>query len=159
MKYSQLIQFESVETIIQLRDADQEAAARQLVSTYVISREMADKIVDLVIPHLQFESPQDNKGLLVVGTYGTGKSHLMSVVSSVAERRELLSEVNSERVRQAAASIAGRFQVVRTTIGATTMPLRDIVIKTLEGYLDRQGISYRFPAMDQQSRLINFWLV
>ena len=86
MKYNQLIQFEPIETIIQLRDADKKAKARQLVATYVISREMADKIINLVIPHLQFETPQDNKGLLVVGTYGTGKSHLMSVISSVAER-------------------------------------------------------------------------
>jgi DNA replication protein DnaC len=28
----------------------------------------------------------DNKGLLVVGNYGTGKSHLMSVISALAEK-------------------------------------------------------------------------
>ena len=37
MHYRELVQFEPIETIIQLRDADRENAARDLVRTYVIS--------------------------------------------------------------------------------------------------------------------------
>ena len=44
MKYSDLIQFEPIETVVQLRDADKETTARQLVQTYVISEEMAEKL-------------------------------------------------------------------------------------------------------------------
>ena len=43
MKYGDLIQFEPIETVVQLRDADQESAAKQLVSTYVVSTEMAER--------------------------------------------------------------------------------------------------------------------
>ena len=89
MKYGDLIQFEPIESVVQLRDADEATAARQLVETYVISEEMAEKLVGLVIPQLQFEQPTDNKGLLVVGNYGTGKSHLMSVISGLAENPDL----------------------------------------------------------------------
>ncbi len=89
MKYGDLIQFEPIESVVQLRDADEAAAARQLVQTYVISEEMAEKLVSLVIPQLQFDQPVDNKGLLVVGNYGTGKSHLMSVISALAENADL----------------------------------------------------------------------
>ena len=71
--------------MVQLRDADEAAAARQLVQTYVISEEMAEKLINLVFPQLQFEQPMDNKRLLVVGNYGTGKSHLISVISSLAD--------------------------------------------------------------------------
>ena len=85
MKYGDLIQFEPIETVVQLRNADQLDAAKQLVSTYVISDEMAEKITSLVIPQMQFDAPSDNKGLMVVGNYGTGKSHLMSALSAVAE--------------------------------------------------------------------------
>jgi len=74
MKYGDLIQFEPIESVVQLRNADQLDAAKQLVSTYVISDEMAEKLVSLVIPDLQFDAPSDNKGLMVVGNYGTGKS-------------------------------------------------------------------------------------
>ena len=48
MKYSDLIQFEPIESVVQLRDADEAAAARQLVQTYVISKEMAEKLADLI---------------------------------------------------------------------------------------------------------------
>jgi DNA replication protein DnaC len=82
MKYKELMQFEAIESVVQLRDADEEASARQLVKTYVISKEMAEKLVDIAFPQLQFDQSLDNKGLLVVGNYGTGKSHLMSVISA-----------------------------------------------------------------------------
>jgi len=77
MKYGDLIQFDPIETVIQLRDANELTKARQLASTYVISDEMADRLTNLAIPQLQFDSPSDNKALLVVGNYGTGKSHLI----------------------------------------------------------------------------------
>jgi hypothetical protein len=41
MKYGDLIQFEPIESVVQLLDADEVAAARQFVKTYVISGEMA----------------------------------------------------------------------------------------------------------------------
>jgi hypothetical protein len=84
MRYGDLIHFYPIESVVQLRDANKQDAARQLVGTYVISDGMAERLVNLVIPQLQFDEPADNKGLLVVGNYGTGKSHLMSVVSSLA---------------------------------------------------------------------------
>ena len=95
MKYGDLIQFEPIDTVIQLRDADEATAAKHLVETYVISEEMADKLLGVVIPQLQFENPIDNKGLLVVGNYGTGKSHLMSVISALAENKHLSSNLNT----------------------------------------------------------------
>ncbi len=42
MRYGDLIQFEPIESVVQLRDADDVAAARQLVETYVISDEMKE---------------------------------------------------------------------------------------------------------------------
>src|SRR5664279_2171413 len=145
MKYGDLIQFEPIESVVQLRNADQVDAAKQLVSTYVISDEMAEKLTSLVIPDLQFDAPVDNKGLLVVGNYGTGKSHLMSVVASLAADDSLLVGLNHTGVREAASQIAGRFKVIRTEIGATTMSLRDILIAELEESLDKFGVDYAFP--------------
>lgn len=149
MKYGDLIQFEPIESVVQLRDADEAAAARQLVQTYVISEEMAERLVNLVVPHLQFDQPMDNKGLLVVGNYGTGKSHLMSVISALAEFGELSSKVSDRTVADAAIKIGGRFKVVRTEIGATTMSLRDILVSELEEHLAAIGVSYAFPSAAQ----------
>ncbi len=145
MKYGDLIQFDPIETVVQLRDADKESAARTLVRTYVISEDMAGRITQLVLPQLQFDQPVDNKGLLIVGNYGTGKSHLMSVISSLAADASLLEEVKHSDVRQAAARIAGRFKVIRTEIAAATKPLRDIVVEELEQHLEALGVEYAFP--------------
>ncbi|KMY65633.1 ATPase [Desulfocarbo indianensis] len=151
MKYGDLIQFEPIESVVQLRDADEASAARQLVETYVISEEMAEKLVGLVIPQLQFEQPTDNKGLLVVGNYGTGKSHLMSVISGLAENPDLAASLSNSDLADAAGQIGGRFKVVRTEIGATTMSLRDILVAELEEHLAEMGVSYSFPSADQVS--------
>ncbi|MGB9713297.1 MAG: DUF6079 family protein, partial [Dissulfurimicrobium hydrothermale] len=151
MKYRDLIQFEPIESVVQLRDADEAAAARQLVQTYVISGEMAERLISLVIPQLQFDQPMDNKGLLVVGNYGTGKSHLMSVISALAENSDLATHLNDKSVASAAGKISGRFKVVRTEIGATTMSLRDILVAELEEHLAAMGVSYSFPPADKVS--------
>lgn len=159
MKYADLIQFDPIESVVQLRDAEKSSAAYTLVHTYVISNEMAEKLtgriykdgdlekenLEAIFPQLQFDIPIDNKGLLVVGNYGTGKSHLMSVVSSLAADASLLEAVKNDDVRDAAIQIAGRFKVIRTEIGATTMSLREILVAELEEHLKELGVDYVFP--------------
>ena len=151
MKYEDLIRFDPIETVVQIRDADEAAAARQLVSSYVISDEMAEKLSALVLPQLQFDRPADNKGLLVVGNYGTGKSHLMSVISAIAEHGELVSDISHAGTAELARRLAGRFKVVRTEIGTTTMSLRDIVTGELQERLDTLGVAFTFPSIAEVS--------
>ncbi len=151
MKYGDLIQFRPIESVVQLRDADQASAARHLIETYVISEEMAEKLTALVIPQLDFEQPSDTRGLLIVGNYGTGKSHLMSVISALAEHPDLSASLSNAEVADAAGKIGGRFKVVRTEIGSTTMSLRDIVAAELEEHLAAIGVAFSFPSSDQAS--------
>ena len=115
MLYKELVQFTPIETIIQLRDADQETNARSLVQSYVISEPMANKLVDLVIPQLQFSQPRDNKGVLVVGNYGSGKRHLMSALSAVAEHAEMAETIRYAR-RQANLPASSRWCAWRLVV-------------------------------------------
>lgn len=146
MKYSELLQFEPIETVVQLRQADTASESRRLVETFVISERMAELLRDLVFPQLQFTKPADNKGLLVVGNYGTGKSHMMAVISAVAENADLAKALTNPAVAKHAAEIAGRFCVVRAEIGSTTMSLRDIVCSVLEDGLSRLDVIFEFPS-------------
>ncbi|WP_445630201.1 DUF6079 family protein [Nostoc sp. DSM 114167] len=148
MKYGELIQFEPIETVIQLQDASELAEAQRLVSTYVISQEMAERLASVVFPNLQFEQPADNKGILVVGNYGTGKSHLMSVISAIAEYQELSSYLQNPQVAESARPIAGKFKVIRIELGSTTMDLREVVCSQLEEALLTWGIGFQFPPRD-----------
>ncbi|MGI5818108.1 MAG: DUF6079 family protein [Armatimonadota bacterium] len=149
MKYDDLFRFEPIETVIQLTEADSAERAMHLVDTFVISDRMAEQLSDLVIPNLQFDEPADNKGLLVVGNYGTGKSHLMSVISAIAEHEDAVEALTNPEVAEAAEHISGRFKVIRTEIGSSEMRLRNIVCNQLSAHLQEMGVEYTFPPMDE----------
>lgn len=148
MRYSDLIQFEPIESVIQLLDANRPDEAKKLVSTYVISDDMSERIAKQMIPQLSFDEAVDHKGVLVVGNYGTGKSHLMSVLSLVAENAAYLSMIRHPKVADAAGVIAGKFKVHRIEI-SSQMSLRDIITQQLEVFLEKHGVSYTFPPADK----------
>ncbi|WP_333885293.1 DUF6079 family protein, partial [Sphingobium yanoikuyae] len=148
MKYSELVNFEPIESVIQLLDANKADEGRRLVSSYVISNAMADRIADVIFPQLGFEPSVDHKGILVVGNYGTGKSHLMSVLSTIAEDAGVIAEVRNDKVRTAAGTVGGKFQVLRIEI-SSRMSLRDILVQEIEGFLASKGISFTFPPEDK----------
>ena len=59
----------------------------------------------------------------------------------------LVAALNHPGVAESAKQIAGRFKVIRTEIGATTMSLRDILVAELEENLDKLGVDYVFPEL------------
>lgn len=145
MKYSELISFKPIESTIQLLDANQELKARELVETYVMSDTMADQLKTRLIDQLQMDEVIDNKGVLVVGNYGTGKSHLMSVISAVANDDANLPYLQNQGFAEAMKPIAGKFEVLRVEIGGVTMPLRDILCGYIQDDFDRRGINFKMP--------------
>jgi len=148
MKYSDVINFEPIETVIELREAEDSKNAVRLVESYVMSDEMADKFGYGIIEQLQFDEPVDNKGVLIVGNYGTGKSHLMSVISSVAENSSYLENLQSKQFKKHIERIAGKFEVLRIEIGAVESSLRDIICREIETDFAKRGLNYKFPQAD-----------
>lgn len=151
MKYRDLIQFEPVVDVIQLRQADEKKRAEKLVSTYVISDRMTDVILHRILPSLSISAEKPGDGLFIVGNYGTGKSHLMSIVTAIAEHKDLLKHVTHPAVVEGLKPIAGKYKVVRQETGATEKNLRDIVLEDLEKRLKEMGVKYHFPSMDKAS--------
>ena len=105
--------------------------------------------VSFGICRIKFPSENNNKRYYFVGNYGTGKSHLMSVISTIAEVPGTADRIKNERVAQKVREIEGKFQITRTEIGSTTMPLRDIICGELEDRLIELGVGYKFPPADQ----------
>ncbi len=149
MKYSDLVKFEPIESVIQLEQSNSADAVRQLVQTFVISKGMAEQLCEIVVPNLQFETPADNKGVLIVGNYGTGKSHLMSLISGLAEHPDLAKLVKHDDVAKSAKTISGKFKVVRLELPATRKSLRNIVCGRLEDFMSDEGLSFTFPTDEQ----------
>ena len=151
MKYRDLLQFEPVIDVIQLRQADEKSRAEKLVSTYVISDRMMEVILHRILPSLRVDGTQPGDGLFVVGNYGTGKSHLMSLVTAVAEHADLVKKITHPGVAEGLKPIAGKFKVVRQETGASEQHLRDVILNDLQKQLARMGVDVDVPAIDQVS--------
>jgi len=166
MKYKDLIQFEAVTEVIQLVKANKKATAEQLIDTYVISDRMSDVILHRILPAIRLGQYERRRGLFIVGNYGTGKSHLMSVISSVAEHADLLDHVKQPAVRTELAAIAGRYKISRQeTTANSEVSLRDLVFAQLATDLKKMGVDYSFPgnkdavtnkqALEQMMKIFN----
>lgn len=149
MRYSDLVNFSPIETVIELKDACEKSKAIKLIESYVMSDEMADKINGAILEELQFEQVVDNKGVLIVGNYGTGKSHLMSVISSVLNDKDNLQYIKNIKFANNIKNLAGRFEVIRIELGAVSNSLRNIVTSEIEEDLENRGIIFSFPNEDQ----------
>lgn len=144
MKYNEIVHFEPIETVVQLESSKSQSNAIQLIKTFVISKGISNQLNKIVIPTLQYDQTLDNKGIIVVGKYGTGKSHLMSVIAGIAEFPEAIEYLNDKKVASNAGKIAGKFKVLRIEIGSTKMSLRDIILGEIEKYLVSIDIEYKF---------------
>lgn len=91
MKYSELIDFKPIEDTIQLLETADEIVSKNMVESYVVSDAIAENFKAPVIDQIQMNEVVDNKGVLIVGNYGTGKSHLMSVLAAIAKDEKICS--------------------------------------------------------------------
>ena len=145
MKYSDLISFNPIEDVIQLTTADDANRAKEYVKSYVMSDTMAANLKSPVLDQLQMDEVVDNKGVLVVGNYGTGKSHLMSVISSIAKDTDNLQYLQNKNFAKEMECIAGKFEVLRIEIGGVTMSLREILFGFIEDDFAARGIDFEVP--------------
>ena len=92
MKYSELISFSPIESTLQLIQSNSNKAEEiNNIKTYVMSEGMAQSMKAPVIDQLQMDEVVDNKGVLIVGNHGTGKSHLMSVIPPLLKMQTICS--------------------------------------------------------------------
>ena len=143
MKYSELISFKPIESTIQLVEGTKtQSGVKELVQTYVMSDSMAESLQAPVIDQLQMDEVVDNKGVFIVGNYGTGKSHLMSVISAVANDAGNLQYLQNQNFAKRMEPVAGKFEILRLEIGGVTMTLYDILFDYIEEDFQRRGIDW-----------------
>lgn len=148
MKYSELISFKPIESTIQLLETADKKVARDMVQTYVMSDTMAENLKATVIDQLQMEEVVDNKAVMIVGNYGTGKSHLMSVIAAIATDAENLKYAQNKRFAKDMEIVAGKFEVLRLKVDGLTMSLREIILEEIEDDFTNRGIDYTVPELN-----------
>jgi hypothetical protein len=150
MQYKELIQFEPITTVVKLVNASELSVAENLVKTFVFSKKMQEDLREIIIKNLATEPTYETKGIQVVGSYGSGKSHLMSLVSVIAENENLVKLIQNDDLKKVFKPIAGKYKVLRFEIG-TDRPLKDIVFSQIERFLKRDGLDYKFNEDSNES--------
>jgi len=152
MKYRDLIQFEPITEVVRFSDLKVEDNREKFVRTFVFSDRYRDSYIPEICRNLDFTETQEqvnghfqNKeffGIQIVGSYGTGKSHLMSLFSLIAEDEKYLQFVSDEKSKQCLQKIAGKYKVLRFEINSAT-ELWDIVCYQIDKFLKSIGVDYR----------------
>jgi len=150
MQYKELIQFEPITTVVKLVNASELSVAENLVKTFVFSKKMQEDLREIIIKNLVTEPTYETKGIQVVGSYGTGKSHLMSLVSAIAENADLVKLIQNDELKKVFKPIAGKYKVLRFEIG-TDRPLKDVVFSQIERFLKKEGIDFKFKEESNES--------
>ena len=146
MTYRDLFELNEITQVIQIDQANTDEGAKTLVQRFVITSSLSDAIQGIAIPQLDFESAVEGKGIFVVGNYGTGKSHVMSFLSILAENAEMLDFVRNEAWRSKLASFAGKYVVVRQEIAVSdkSVTLFQIVCNALEELAKQSEFEFTF---------------
>lgn len=126
-KISDLIEVPEIEPVVRLEDAGERVAAENLLRSFVVTRDVR-RLLDLLVPSL--ESGR-GKGFFVVGSYGSGKSHLLSVLSLVGAAKNR-KEVPAELAGLAQNLLVGRVSLLRFR---AEVALEDAVMNSLSGAL------------------------
>src|SRR5690554_4219485 len=143
MKYKELINFEPITEIVKFSRTKDSDYQKSLIKTFVFSDTFKDHLIPLMIRNLDFTESGESFGLQVVGNYGTGKSHLMSLVSLIAEDKSLLDLVNESKPKKDLSAIAGKFKVLRFKLG-NTESLWEVITYQIESYLKEIGLDFSF---------------
>lgn len=145
MKYRELIQFDPIEEIIKFHKLSNENYRHSLIKTFVFSNTYEMAIIPNICRELDYTSSNETFGLQIVGDFGTGKSHLMSLFSLIAEDETLLPLVKSEKARQVLGVIAGKYKIIRFEMG-TKKDLWEVVCEQIDDALKAWGLDYSIAA-------------
>lgn len=143
MKYKELLNFEPITEVVKFSRTNESDYQNSLVKTFVFSDTFKNHLIPLMVRNLDFNQSGETFGIQVVGNYGTGKSHLMSLVSLIAENGILNDLLNDEKPKKELKAIAGKFKVLRFELG-NTESLWEVVTYQIENYLSGLGINFSF---------------
>lgn len=141
MKYSELLHFEPITEVVKFDRLYDMSYQESLVRTFVFSKEYEQNFIPYICSNLDYTTTSDTFGLQIVGNYGTGKSHLMSLFTLIAENANYLPLVNNDVARENLAKIAGKYNVLRFELG-NSQELWAIVCYQIDKYLRLVGIDY-----------------
>lgn len=145
MKYADLIQFEPINEVVKFDRLTDNEYRKALVRNFVFSDAYEKAIIPAICRNLDYTTTAETFGLQIVGSYGTGKSHLMSLFSLIAEDASYLDLVGSEKAKTDLSRIAGKYKIIRFELG-NDQELWDIICYRIDEELKKMGVDYSIAA-------------
>lgn len=139
MKIKKLVNFEEIKDVIDI-DSDVETLdnKKDIVNSFIISKGLK-KNIELIINNI---SKPNHKSALIIGGYGSGKSHLLAWIVSILENPELADYINYDDVKENFKKLNRDFAVVQFELQPVAAPLSDFFFDRLEEQLeDKHGIT------------------
>lgn len=135
MKIKELVSFEEIKDVIDI-DSDVETLdkKRDIVKSFIIS-DGIQKSLELIIENI---SKPNHKSTLVIGGYGSGKSHLLAWIVSILEDPELTTDIPSNNLKQDCEELNRDFAVVQFELQPVAAPLSDFFFDRLDEQLENK---------------------
>jgi hypothetical protein len=143
MKYRDFLNFEPITEVVKFSRTNESEYQKSLIKTFVFSDTFKNIMIPLIVQKLDYSHSGESFGIQIVGNYGTGKSHLMSLVSLLAEDESLLEYINDEKPKKDLKAISGKFKVLRFELG-NTESLWEIITFKIKNYFSSLGIDISF---------------
>jgi len=151
MKYNEILHFQPITSVVKFDTIISEEIERGLVRSYIFSEVLCDTVRTIIIKNLDPAGTYEKKGIQIVGNYGTGKSHLMALVSAIAENKAFADELSNDLLKADFLKIAGKYKVIRFDIGSDKV-LKDIVFDRMERWMNKSlGVDFRFDPDSTES--------
>lgn len=141
MRYKELIQFDPIIEIVKFSRLTDNLYSERLIKNFVYSKAYEEVIIPVICKNLDYSIFSESFGIQIVGNYGTGKSHLMSLFSIIAEDESYLNFVTNKKAKQHLVKIAGKYKVLRFELG-NNQELWDIISYQIDKYLQQLGVNY-----------------
>ncbi|MBC7329234.1 hypothetical protein H5T88_02635 [bacterium] len=129
MKVRDLVQIEKVDEVVQIKNHIPE----QIVETFVADERLEQHIAFLLERFLQ---RGEKNSFFILGSYGSGKSHLLAFIGDLLKYPELWDKVRNETIRSYAPRFRERrFFPIWIHLPSTTIDLKDYIWLELEEQL------------------------
>jgi len=131
MKVRDLVQIEKVDEVIQIGQHNPE----QIVATFVADERLERQIIPLLERFLQ---RGEKNSFFIIGSYGSGKSHLLAFLGELLSNPELWNMVKSEKIRSLAPYFQGKkFATIWIPLPTVKTDLRDYIWREMEKGLSK----------------------
>ncbi len=149
-KVKELINYERIKDVIDIsQDLSTEESSKNLVEKYIISEDMKDHLIELA---KDLEKPV-HKSIQIIGTYGSGKSHLLAFITAILNNHSLSQYISDEKVRDIfVKNIKRKFVLVQFELGPSTATMQDFFYDNISEQLkNKYGIDIDIDGDDVNS--------